>query len=513
MCRYLCTLSMMIKIFMLRILACIIIVQCFATMNSEIPTSYDVVIIGGGVVGLAVLRAATLEGYKCALVESEADLLSHASGSNSGIACTGVDATPGTLERALIRDANSQFRIYCKTMNLPARPCGSLVCLWPWDATSKNDDFDSDGLDAVLEESHEAGDTHAKRIHLDRVLEMEPNLSSDCQGAVHIPGEIVVDPFLYSVSLAVHARENGADIFTNFEFDPGASSFDGSGWNVVRKINVNENSVEEKEEDSNTRSSDNDNDSNSNPMHLRARAIVNAGGLWAEILQSKGHGTSKWKAKPRRGQYRIYSSTNETIIHHPIQPVPTQFTKGVFVFSTLYDQIVVGPTALDQESKIDRSIDDQVADELDAVVRRIIPSLNTEEAHVGEYVGIRPGTDQRDYQIHLFPKEHWIAVAGIRSTGLTASLGIGNYVLRNLKSVLDSAPGMNIDTDIDTDDGRQMTTQTTPLPPLDTLVENYHTRNDGCVDINGHAYRVTHPLTRIGWTKRSGLASTCRAKY
>jgi hypothetical protein len=94
---------------------------------------YDLVVIGGGVVGLAILRAATLEGWKCALVEQEPDLLSWASGSNSGIACTGVDAKPGTLERALIRDSASQIRIFCKEMNIPNRPCGSLVCQWPWD--------------------------------------------------------------------------------------------------------------------------------------------------------------------------------------------------------------------------------------------------------------------------------------------------------------------------------------------------------------------------------------------
>ena len=69
----------------------------------------DVVVIGGGVVGLAVARAATLQGYHCAVLEGEADLLSWASGSNSGIACTGVDATPGSLERALIRDSIAQL--------------------------------------------------------------------------------------------------------------------------------------------------------------------------------------------------------------------------------------------------------------------------------------------------------------------------------------------------------------------------------------------------------------------
>jgi len=49
--------------------------------------SFDVVVVGGGVVGLAVLRAVTLAGYKAALVEKEPDLLTWASGSNSGTCC------------------------------------------------------------------------------------------------------------------------------------------------------------------------------------------------------------------------------------------------------------------------------------------------------------------------------------------------------------------------------------------------------------------------------------------
>ena len=429
-------------------------------------TIYDLVIIGGGVVGCAILRAATLEGWKCCIIESEADLLSHASGSNSGIACTGVDAIPGTLERSLIRDANSQFRIYCKDHNIPTRPCGSLVCLWPWD--------EKDNLGAVLEESHDAGDTHAGRLSSEEVKDLEPNLSTDCKGAVHIPGEIVVDPWLYSISLAAHARENGADIYTDFTFDADASYFDNGVWNIIQKTK-------------------NENDS---PITIRAKAVANAAGLWSDTVQKESSIPSpnpQWTAKPRRGQYRIYSSPNHKITH-PIQPIPTQRTKGIFVFSSIYDHIVVGPTALDQDSKTDRSIDPLVADELDAHAKRIIPGIDVERDCIGEYVGIRPGTDKRDYQIHLFPEENWIAVAGIRSTGLTASLGIGDYVVRNLRAVLKSPEN-------------PPTVLTTPLPSVATMIDDFNER-DGYVKINGFVYKVTHPLTKLGWGAKRAFANT-----
>ena len=81
-----------------------------------------------------------------------------ASGSNSGIICTGVDAAEGTLERALIRDSIAQVRTFYRQMNLPMRPCGSLVCKWTWDG--QRHEKNGDDLSLVLQNSHDAGDLH-----------------------------------------------------------------------------------------------------------------------------------------------------------------------------------------------------------------------------------------------------------------------------------------------------------------------------------------------------------------
>jgi glycerol-3-phosphate dehydrogenase len=433
------------------------------TMVDATHTLYDLVVIGGGVVGLAILRAATLQGWKCALLEAESELLSNASGSNSGIACTGVDATPGTLERALIRDAISQLRPYCQAHNLPTQPCGSLVCLWPWDGHTNYD-----ALEDVLAESHEAGDTHAAIWTPAQVAGLEPNLNPSCLGAVHIPGEIVVDPWLYSVSLAVHARENGATIFTNFAVGDCALNDEEGIWSIQEANNIN----------------------NNHQRQLRSKAVVNAAGIMADLVQSQALDQQRWAAKPRRGQYRIYESTDRSSITHPIQPVPSQFTKGIFIFRTLYNQLVVGPTALDQDSRTNRSIDPEVAEELDKIVQRAIPSIDPKRDLVGEYVGIRPGTDQRDYQIHVFPNKHWISVAGIRSTGLTASLGIGNYVARQLKCILKEPI-------------REAAIRTTPMPRLRELIREFRNSKNGLVTLQGHRYKVTHPLTIHGWKSKA----------
>lgn len=469
---------------------------------------YDTVIIGGGVVGLAILREATLKGLKCALIEASPHLLSKASGSNSGIACTGVDAEPGTLERALIRDSISRIRPFCKDHNIPMRECGSLVCLWPWDHhhddhQDNNDGAQNEKLMETARESWEAGDSNTTILDKHQVLAMEPALSSQVEGAVHIPGEIVLDPWLFPIALASHARENGADIFTSFPFSPSDCHFNSETklWTIHKPE-----SQPQPETDETTHS----------PLTtLVAKSVINATGIQSDLVQLNTPDVPKpcWEAKPRRGQYRIFSSSkhnnnNDTpILVHPIQPVPTEFTKGIFVFSTLYDQVVVGPTALDQVSRTDTTPDPHVAKQLTQHAQRILGDFdednendnNNKYEYVGEYVGLRPGTNHRDYQIHLIHEKQWISAAGIRSTGLTASLGIGSYVTRLLCSMVQ----------IPTRQSQQpQKHKLTPLPNVSVLANMFRHSQDGTVEINGYAYKVTHPLTKFGWTHGTGLAQS-----
>jgi glycerol-3-phosphate dehydrogenase len=454
----------------------------YGESKMESTQLYDAAVIGGGVVGIAVARSAVLAGLRVALLEASPDLLTGASGSNSGIACTGVDAAEGTLERALIRDAISQIRSFCRDHNVPNRPCGSLVCLWPWDV---DDDESSKSpqnkLEEVARESWDAGDTHAAILSSKEVEGLEPNLSRQCQGAVHIKGEVVLDPFLFPMALLIQARENGLAVFTNFRYSAFESSFDEKEkvW-TVRKEKTRDGTAPPSPTKSEIPV----------PDHVRARVVINATGIDCDITQNDTGDAppATWTARPRRGQYRIFNMTDKTRFDRPIQPVPNQFSKGIFVFSTIYNQIVVGPTALDQESRIDRDPDEDVAAQLSTLGTRILPGLDPKTDFVGEYVGIRPGTDKRDYQIHAYPERHWISAAGIRSTGLTASLGIGRYV-KSLLQMMIEFPHEDVHADV----------IVAPLPPFESIIADFKERGDGYVTLNGYEYRVTHPLTALGW--------------
>ena len=295
-------------------------------------------------------------------------------------------------------------------------------------------------------------------------------------------GRDVLDPWLFPMALLVQARENGLTVYTNFRYSAIDSAFDEKEkvW-MVQKEKLGEGTPHPTPKASDAPV----------PDRVLARVVINATGIDCDVTQS---GTTDappatWEGRPRRGQYRIFNMTDKTRFNCPIQPVPNQFSKGIFVFSTLYNQIAVGPTALDQESRVDREPDAAVAEQLADLGTKILPGLDPKADFVGEYVGIRPGTDKRDYQIHAYPERRWISAAGIRSTGLTASLGIGRYVIRSLLPTM-------IDISYEKD---RVDSTIAPLPSLENIIEDFKERGDGCVSLYGKEYRVTHPLTALGW--------------
>ena len=121
---------------------------------------------------------------------------------------------------------------------------------------------------------------------------------------------------------------------------------------------------------------------------------------------------------------------------------------------------------------------------------------------LGTYSGLRPATEHRDYQIHARDGEQWITVGGIRSTGLTGSSGIGEYVaglyLGLSPALLRTVHG----------DAVSPPYASTPLYPvgqtnatvanLETLAADFQAHGDGTVEIYGRRHRVTHPLTAFG---------------
>ena len=173
---------------------------------------YDIGIVGGGIVGLAVARECAVRGARVVLLEREDVVAAAASAGNSGLGCTGYDAPPGSLERQLLRRSIRRHPSLYRSFGLSydhVRKCGSLVVAWTPEELAK--------LPDVLAENVGAGDVEAVILTAAEVAEREPALSRDALGAVLCPREAVVEPYLVPLGYAESARLHGADIRTATE--------------------------------------------------------------------------------------------------------------------------------------------------------------------------------------------------------------------------------------------------------------------------------------------------------
>ena len=201
--------------------------------------------------------------------------------------------------------------------------------------------------------------------------------------------------------------------------------------------------------------------------------------------------------------------------HIHTHTLPTDSTKGVIVWTTVYGNVVCGPTAEEQESRSDRSNDPATIAELRRHAEAVVPGLAGASV-VGTYSGIRPATEHRDYQITSLPAERWITVGGIRSTGLTAAPGIAEYVA-DLHALMDAsaadlgtastlpAPHPNILPPYlpsaplaPQAGGGCPPLRNDPAPSLNELCDDYCARSSGAVHVFDGEYLVTHPLSVLG---------------
>lgn len=114
----------------------------------DMSTVYDIIVIGGGIVGLGVFRQLTLNGYKnVLLVEKSSQIITGASSGNSGILHTGFDTVPQTLESKLVKRGYELYQSFARDIELPIKKIGAYIIAW------KPEDLEI--LREILDTAHE----------------------------------------------------------------------------------------------------------------------------------------------------------------------------------------------------------------------------------------------------------------------------------------------------------------------------------------------------------------------
>ena len=134
--------------------------------------------------------------------------------------------------------------------------------------------------------------------------------------------------------------------------------------------------------------------------------------------------------KPRKGQFFILDRNTECRTSHIIYPIPTPETRGKLLLQTVHGNMLLGPTAEDLEDKEDHGV---TADELEGVwrdCRRLVPNIQVKDA-ITQYCGLRPNRIPAGYHIGFGERTRgYFGISGVRSTGVSTSLGIAKYVVR-----------------------------------------------------------------------------------
>jgi len=156
-------------------------------MPTAAKPTFDIAIIGAGVVGCAMARRFTLDGAKVVVLEKAADVLDGASKANSAILHTGFDAPPGSLEQACIADGYAEYLDIRESLGLPLLKTGAMVLAWDADQVSK--------LDGLIEKAHQNGVSDVERLTPAQILERESGIAAHVKGGFHIPGEFLIDPW------------------------------------------------------------------------------------------------------------------------------------------------------------------------------------------------------------------------------------------------------------------------------------------------------------------------------
>lgn len=351
---------------------------------------FDVLVIGGGIVGCSIARELRRWQLAVALAEKEEDLAKHTSGRNNGMVHPGLAPPHGSNKARYNVRGNAMYDQIAKELGFEFKRIGSLVLLakgwhkllWPW----------------VKRDARRKGIPGATLLSRSQVFDVVPSVWPGQQGAIWLPSTGVVAPYKVTLAYAENAVENGASVFLNTAV--GGLDRQGSKWLV-----------------------------HTNRGTICARLVINAAGIWADKVAELA-GDSFFTIHPRKGTMAILDRITgqcQSAVLGVARPKGGH-TKGGGLVPLLEGNILVGPTAEEVPQREDYTTDHR---DLEYMARHHLP-LNTRlrpSQVITYFAGTRACTFDEDFVIQPSTgARNLIHVAGIQSPGLASAPAIASDV-------------------------------------------------------------------------------------
>ena len=361
--------------------------------GADAPAVFDVVVIGGGIVGCAVARELSGFDLSIALIEARSDIGDVTSKANTAILHTGFDATPGSLESRLVRRGYELLSEYAVATGIPVERTGALLVAWS--------DEELEALPKLAEKAVKNGYDSAVLIDASEVYRRESHLGPGALGGLAIPDESIICSWTSALAYATEAVDRGAHLL----LDQRVTGLEVNG--SFTRIQTTRGEVQ-------------------------AHWVINAAGHGADVIDRLlGH--DRFTVVPRKGELIVFDKLSRSLVNSIVLPVPSSRGKGVLISPTIYGNVMLGPTAENILDRSDTSTTPQGLDFLQAKGSSIMPELMYEEI-TATYAGLRASTEHDDFVIEVDPAMRYILLGGIRSTGLTASMALGEHVVELLKA-------------------------------------------------------------------------------
>lgn len=354
----------------------------------------DVLIIGAGAVGTAIARELSKYQLRVMVCDKNDDVGGDASKSCSSCCSTESTVMPFTLESRICQSSRPLFDKLCKDLEIPIHYCGSI--------TPAVNEEQLAAIPAMLDKAFQNGVYDSEFLHREELLEMEPALNPAILGGVYNPRDAQISQFMLVVAQAENAAENGVEFLLDCQV---------TGMEIANG----------KIEAVKTTKGD-----------ICAKWVVNAAGLYSDVIARMAD-ECDFTVHPRKGQFYVLGKDTPVKVRHIILSIPEKNSRGTLIIPTVDGNILVGPTAEDLEDKQDKKTTREGLDRVTQMAHQLIPGLRLEDT-ITQFVGLRPAREPEGYHILISEKvKGYVGISGIRSSGLTGSLGIAKYTIHQMK--------------------------------------------------------------------------------
>jgi L-2-hydroxyglutarate oxidase LhgO len=357
----------------------------------------ECVVIGAGVIGLAVARRLAQAGREVIVLEAAEGIGTVTSSRNSEVIHAGIYYKADSLMARMCVSGKHALYRYCRDHGIPHRNCGKLIVATTSAETEK--------LQSIRAHAQANGVGDLKTLTGAEARALEPALN--CDAALLSPSTGIIDSHAYMLALRGDAEDSGAACAFHTPLLRARVVADGIELDAGGEA----------------------------PMSLKCRLLVNAAGLDAPLLARGIDGMPIELIPPAylaKGNY--FSCSARAPFSHLIYPVPEPGGLGVHLTLDMAGQARFGPD-VEWVEKVDYAVDPARAERFYPAIRRYWPTL-PDGALMPSYSGIRPkivppAVATQDFLIQG-PREHGvdglINLFGIESPGLTSSLAIADYV-------------------------------------------------------------------------------------